>query len=229
MNKFALVGKDISHSRSPEMYRKLISPNVHYDLLDYKTAEDIPSALDLLNIYDGINITSPYKKHFLAQVELTPTALEIGAINCLKKKNGKVIGENTDYLAIIDILKEMQKDYGDLEVIILGDGVMANVARIALKNLGLSFKVLSRKQTNDFNQLNLIEHFQSPTALPVVINTCAREFIFNGIIPNRALFWDFNYNFSQHSSTIPGNVHKYVDGLGMLERQALYAVAFWSK
>lgn len=229
MNKFALVGKDISHSRSPEMYRKLISASVHYDLLDYQSAEEIPSALDLLNIYDGINITSPYKKHFLNQVELTPIALEIGAINCLKKKNGKIIGENTDYLAIIDILKEMQKDYGNLEVIILGDGVMANVARLALKNLGLSFKLLSRKQTDNFNQLNLIEHFKSKTALPVVINTCAREFIFNGIIPVRTLFWDFNYNFGQHSSTIPGKVHKYVDGLEMLERQALYAVAFWSK
>lgn len=229
MNKFALVGKDISHSRSPEMYRKLISPNVHYDLLDYKSVEEIPSASDLLNIYDGINITSPYKKHFLTQVELTPSASEIGAINCLKKENGKIIGENTDYLAILDILKQMQKDYGDLEVIILGDGVMASVARIALKNLGLTFKVLSRKQTKGFNQLNLIEHFQSKAALPVVINTCAREFIFDGIIPDRTLFWDFNYNFSQHSSTIPGKVHKYVDGLEMLERQALYAVAFWSK
>lgn len=230
MNKFALIGKDISHSRSPEMYRKLISPNVQYDLLDYKSEDEIPSATQLLNIYDGINITSPYKKHFLNQVELTKAAQEIGAINCLKKdKSGKIIGENTDYLAILDILKQMQKDSGEIEVIILGDGVMANVAKIALKNLGLICKVLSRKQTKDFNQLNLIDHFQSPTALPVVINTCAREFIFNGIIPNRALFWDFNYNFSQHSSQIPGKVHKYVDGLEMLEQQAFYAVAFWSK
>lgn len=229
MNKFALVGKDISHSRSPEMYRKLISPNVEYDLLDYKSELDIPSAAELLNKYDGINITSPYKKHFLNQVELTPNALEIGAINCLKKENGKIIGENTDYLAIVDILKQMQRDNGDIEVIILGDGVMANVAKVALKNLGLNFKLLSRKQTKDFNQLNLIEHYKQQSAVPVVINTCSREFIFNGIIPDRALFWDFNYNFDQHSLSIPGKVHKYVDGLEMLERQAFYAVAFWSK
>lgn len=230
MNKFALVGKDISHSRSPEMYRKLISPNVHYDLLDYKNEKEIPTAIELLNLYDGINITSPYKKHFLNQVELTSSAQEIGAINCLKKdKNGKIIGENTDYLAILDILKQMQKDYGEIEVIILGDGVMANVTKIALKNLSLMYKILSRKQTKDFDQLNLVDHFHSPTALPVVINTCAREFVFNGIIPNRALFWDFNYNFGHHFSSIPGKVHKYVDGLEMLEQQAFYAVAFWSK
>lgn len=229
MNKYALVGKDISHSKSPEMYRKLISPNVQYDLLDYKSESDIPSAKDLLSLYDGINITSPYKKHFLNQVELTRAALDIGAINCLKKSGDKIIGENTDYLAILDILKQMQRDYGDIEVIILGDGVMANVSTVALKSLGLNFKVLSRKKTKHFNQLNLIEYFESGSALPVVLNTCSRDFVFNGIIPDRALFWDFNYNFDQHSSTIPGKVHKYVDGLEMLERQAFYAVAFWSK
>lgn len=229
MNKFALVGKDISHSRSPEMYMKLISSDVQYDLLDYKSENEIPSASDLLSRYDGINITSPYKKHFLNQVEMTEVASRIGAINCLKKVNGKIVGENTDYLAIVDILKQMQRDYGALEVIILGDGVMANVAKLALISLGLSFKLLSRKLTEDFNQLNLIGSFQLPSARPLVINTCAREFIFHGTIPDRALFWDFNYNFDQHSSIIPGKVHKYVDGLEMLERQAFYAVAFWSK
>lgn len=229
MNKFALVGKDISHSRSPEVYKKLISPDIQYDLLDYKSESEIPTASELLNRYDGINITSPYKKHFLSQVELTEAASRIGAINCLKKLNGNIIGENTDYLAIVDILKQMQRDYGDLEIIILGDGVMANVTKLALISLGLSFKLLARKQTEDFDQLNLIGYFKLPTARPVVINTCAREFIFHGTIPDRALFWDFNYNFGQHSSTIPAKVHKYVDGLEMLERQAFYAVAFWSK
>lgn len=229
MNKFALVGKHISHSRSPEMYRKLISPNVHYDLLDYESESEIPTAAHLLSQYDGINITSPYKKHFLDQIELTDSAKLVGAVNCLKQKNGKIIGENTDYLAIIDILKGMQEKYGDLEVVILGDGVMGKVAEAALFSLGLGYKVLSRKIIKNFNQLNLVEHFTVPNALPVVINACSREFIFNGIIPSRTLFWDFNYNFDQHMSSIPAKVYKYVDGLEMLERQAFYAVAFWSK
>ena len=85
MNKFALVGRDIAHSKSPEMYRKLISPSVIYDLLDFQSSSEIPSAQALLNISDGINITSPYKKHFLGEIELTKTAAQIGAVNCLKK------------------------------------------------------------------------------------------------------------------------------------------------
>lgn len=229
VNKLALVGKNILHSRSPEMYKKLISTNVKYDLLDYQSVSEIPSAIDLLNLYDGINVTSPYKKHFLNQVELTEVARQVGAINCLKKKDGKCLGENTDYLAILDILKNIQKKYGEIEAIILGDGVMANVLRVALGNLNLSFRLISRKNTDNFNQVNLCKFFHLTSALPVVINTCAREFVFSGTIPNTALFWDFNYNFDQHATALTGKVHSYMDGLEMLEKQAIYAVAFWSK
>ena len=122
----------------------------------------------------------------------------------------------------------MQIKYGKIEVVILGDGVMANVTKHALSNLDLSFKTLSRKENKDFNQLNLVKYFINLSALPIVINTCAREFMFNGIIPKAALFWDFNYNFEQHLTSIPDKVFKYVDGLEMLELQALYAVTFWS-
>lgn len=228
MNKYALVGKNISHSLSPEIYRKLISLDVEYDLLDYENEFEIPSAAILLNEYNGINITSPYKKHFLEQSENSAISKKIGAINCMKIKSGRIIGENTDYFAVVDILKKMKNEYGEVEIVILGDGVMANVAKIALGDLNLKFSILSRKVTKDFNQLNLAKCFQKKTALPLVINTCARDFIFNGTLPIETVFWDFNYNFSQHSTSLPKRVFKYIDGLDMLERQAFYAVSFWS-
>ncbi len=228
MNKFALVGRDISHSRSPEIYRKLISPSVEYDLLDYKNPSDIPSAESLLNLYDGINITSPYKKHFLSEIELTKNAKEIGAVNCLKKESDKIIGENTDYLAIVDILKELVEEHQSLAIVILGDGVMSRVVQVALKNLNLDSQILSRKITQDFSHLNLSKFLLGKKGIPLVINTCAREYVFAGELPENSLFWDFNYNFPQHSQYFFHKVKKYFDGLDMLERQAFYAVAFWS-
>ena len=229
MNKLALVGKNISHSRSPEMYRKLISSSIIYDLLDYQSAVEIPKARDLLKKYDGINITSPYKKQFLNEVQLTESAKKTGAINCLKKENGKIIGENTDYLAIVDILKKMQEVYQELEIIILGDGVMSFVTQMALESLSMSYAIFSRKLTNDFDQLNLIDHFKEKNHRPFVINTCSRDYVFSGKLPKESIFWDFNYNFEVHSVLISPKVHKYLDGLEMLERQAFYAVAFWSR
>ena len=170
MNKLALIGKDISHSRSPEMYRKLISPNIDYSLLDYDNANKIPSAKDLFLNYDGINITSPYKKYFLDQIKLTKNASAIGAVNCLKKQGTDIIGENTDYLAVVDILKEIKSSHATLEVVILGDGVMSTVAQLALKNLSIEYKVFSRKLTNNFDQLNFDLYFSNHPTKPLIIN-----------------------------------------------------------
>lgn len=228
MNKLALIGKDISHSRSPEMYRKLISPNIDYSLLDYDNANKIPSAKDLFLNYDGINITSPYKKYFLDQIKLTKNASAIGAVNCLKKQGTDIIGENTDYLAVVDILKEIKSSHATLEVVILGDGVMSTVAQLALKNLSIEYKVFSRKLTNNFDQLNFDLYFSNHPTKPLIINACARDFIFHGKLPIRGIFWDFNYNFKQQEDLISPCVEMYMDGLEMLERQAFYAVAFWS-
>lgn len=228
MLKLALVGKSIKHSRSPELYRKLISPNIKYDLLDYDGAYEIPSAQELLAEYDGINITSPYKKHFLEQVELTASAKKTGAINCLRKRNGHLEGDNTDYRAIVDILNDFQKSHEKLEVILLGDGVMSKVTQIALDELGLPWKIFSRKLTEDFGQLNLELHFTEKLVTPLIINTCAREFVFKGKMPSSAIFWDFNYSFEEHSLTLPAKITLYLDGFSMLEKQAQYAVSFWS-
>lgn len=229
MNKFALIGKNIAHSKSPEMYRKLISPTVKYDLLDYKTSDEIPSAKELLSKYDGINITSPYKKHFIKEVELTKVAQQVGAINCLKRSGDLIIGENTDYFAVIDTLEALIKKYQILEVVILGDGVMSKVARVALENLGVTSQTLSRKLSKSFDQLNINDYFHLNKQVPLVINTCAREYVFKGMLPKNSIFWDFNYDFPLHSQYISPRVQYYFDGLEMLERQAIYAVSFWSK
>lgn len=228
MNKLALIGKNISHSRSPEMYRKLISTSIDYTLLDFNSPDDIPKARDLMAIYEGINITSPYKKHFLSEVKLTRNALEIGAINCLKKEGEDIVGENTDYLAILDILQRLEKDYGELDIVVLGDGVMSVAVQVALKKMNIKYEVLSRKITQHFDQLNLADHFKNSKARSLIINACARDFIFHGKLPINAIFWDFNYNFEQQEKIVSPKVSVYMDGLEMLERQAVYAVAFWS-
>lgn len=231
MIKLALVGKDIQHSRSGEIYRRLLKTDIQYDLLDYENSALIPSATDLFKVYDGISITSPYKKHFLNQVQLSTQASSLGAINCLRKEAQGFTGENTDYLAIVEILHKLKVKYLDLSVILLGDGVMSKVAQVALEQLGIEYKIFSRKITEDLDQLNLTTLFAQAFKAPkqkLVLNTCTREFVFSGFIDQQTIFWDFNYNFIPHSSTLPTNCQSYIDGMEMLELQAGYALSFWS-
>jgi len=222
MIRLGLIGKNIQHSLSPSIYKRIFGTAVTYDLLDFQTEEDVSPAEELFKKYDGVNITSPYKKHFLNQVQLTESAQTLGAINCLKKSGEKIIGENTDYLAILDILSRWKSADEKLNVVLLGDGVMAGVTEAALIKLGLGYKQYSRKKTPDFAHLNLIKE---PNLL--VINTCAREFVFDGQLPQDCIFWDYNYNFEPHRK-LSTQVKLYQDGREMLELQAQYAVAFWS-
>lgn len=228
MRKLALLGKNIQHSKSPEIYKDLISPDIQYDLLDYKNESDIPTVEELMHLYEGINITSPYKKVFLNDVILNHNAEKIGAINCLKRSGDKIYAENTDYMAIIDILDSFKKSEGNLTVAILGDGVMSKVTQVALTELSIPWEFFSRKKTSGFAQLNLEKIYKEKKQTLLTINTCAREFVFSGKLPKESIFWDYNYFFEAHSSTIPSKVRLYHDGLSMLLKQAEYAVVFWS-
>lgn len=228
MIKLALIGKNIQHSLSPSIYQNFYGDKIAYDLLDYSSENEIPAVEALFRTYSGINITSPYKKHFIDSIELTENARALGAVNVLKKEGEKILGENTDFLAILDILERWQKQYGDLKVALLGDGVMAGVTEVALKRLNIKYDHFSRRKSPDFNQLNVevaVRLKKDETLL--VINTCSRDYVFGGNLPPKSLFWDYNYNFLPHKR-LSGEIHLYADGLEMLELQAQYAVAFWS-
>ena len=231
MKKLALIGKNIQHSKSPDLYRSMLGNDIQYDLLDFSKEEDIPTAKELLTIYDGISITSPYKKHFIPEIQLTNQAEAIGAINCLRKEAGIIYGENTDFYAIKDIVDSFKKKYTNLNIIILGDGVMSNVTQNVLSNSGIDFKVFSRKHSEHFDQLNISEIFAKELQnkyQQLVINTCSRDFVFQGQIDMDTIFWDYNYNFGQFSPTVSTQVKQFMDGLNMLELQARYALLFWS-
>lgn len=233
MIKLALIGKDIQHSKSPEIYKKLLAGNIQYDLLDYENPSLIPTAHELLQKYDGVSITSPYKKHFLNQVTLTNQAKDLGAINCLRKDSQGYSGENTDFSAIMEILDNLIKSHHHLNAVVLGDGVMSKIVRIALEKKKIDYKLFSRRITDDLDHLNIAQVFNdqflnAAQARQIVINTCSRDFVFKGELKKNSLFWDFNYNFTPHMHSLPSKCQNYFDGMEMLELQAIHALAFWS-
>lgn len=225
MIKLALVGKNISHSRSPEIYRNFLGNEINYSLLDFNNQSDIPSAEKLLKEFDGISITSPYKKHFINEIQLVDDAIHLQAVNCLRKNKKIIEGINTDYLAVQILLKDFFRKYKKLDVLILGDGVMSSIVQSALDKLNKNYKVFSRKLNLEFSKISLVDHVANDNLL--IINTCSRDFIYTGKLDKRIIFWDFNYNSPENFDYISKNC-TYVDGLSMLTLQAEYALRFWS-
>ncbi len=224
--KLALIGKSIQHSKSPDLYKEMIGPQVHYDLLDYADPKDIPSLDDLAKTYSGINITAPYKEHFLIQVEISNLDIKkLNSINTISLVD-KFPATNTDVVAAEKILKEYKTRYSNLNVILLGSGAMARMTIILLNKLNIPHSLRSRKNGDNMTSLDLEKNFKIDHQT-LVINTCSRDYIFQGTIHPDFLFWDFNYDFKPHQNSLPSQVLSYEDGRRMLRFQAEAAVEFW--
>lgn len=225
--KLGLLGYPIGHSKSPDLYQKFLGEHLKsYSLFSYKSSSDIPPLIFFKKKLDGLNITSPYKKHFIHEVAI-PSSLvqQIGAINTLAFKGEECFGTNTDLLAIEEILKNYQVQLGKLNLLLLGSGVMAEVTKVVAKDLKIPVSQFSRKTNPDFSYLDL-RPFGQQNYQTIIINSCSRDYIFQGEVLGSEIFWDYNYSFLPHQKTLPSRL-EYVDGSEMLERQALAAIKFW--
>ena len=228
--KLGLLGFPVEHSLSPKLYRQFLGEQLtSYELFAYPTATAVPQLSFFTERLDGLNITSPYKTHFINEVTIpSPLVRKIGAVNTLAFAGGEVLATNTDILAVEEILKNYQREYDSLSVILLGDGVMAEVTKIVADSLQLKYEQFSRKLTPDFIHLDLRKISRQKSQV-LVINACSRDFIFQGAFQGDEIFWDYNYNFSPHNSRIPSLIKTYSDGQEMLERQAKAAIQFWKE
>jgi shikimate dehydrogenase len=228
--KLALLGYPIDHSLSPALYKEFLQDKLTcYELLSCSSPAAIPSLKDLASRLDGLNITTPYKKHFLNEVVIPRSAVkELGAINTLSFTPQGVLATNTDMLAVEEILKNYQKEFPQLSLLLLGSGVMAKMTELISKELGIKLQQFSRSTHPDLSAIDLTG-YRVNDAQNIIINACSRSFVFTGRISPHDIFWDYNYSFSPHASTLPGQVKSYQDGQAMLRLQALAAIKFWQE
>ena len=225
MISLALLGKNILHSKSREIYEELLGQKIDYKIYDCLSSSEIPTLRDIFKTRLGLSITSPYKRFYLDQVEISGPNLN--AINCIKKSGDKYLATNTDYLAIEEIVKDFILEFKAPYFVILGDGVMSEITQKLLEIKGLPYQVFSRRLTSDFIGLDIPDKIGEVSGQVIIVNTCSREFNFSGKLSPDYLFWDYNYNFLPHQENLQSKVVRYIDGLSMLKLQAKYAINFW--
>ena len=227
MINLALVGKNIAHSKSPDIYKKFLG-KVSYELLDYQKESFIPSLKELFNKYNllGLNVTAPYKGHFLREVDFTSSIAErLGAINCIKKKNGNFFSDNTDYFAVKYFLEKFCKqDYK--QIVLLGNGNMARITLTIVDELSRSYDIscfhyYRKNKNSSIQKLDLKNDL--PEEKTLVINSCSRGFRFDGTLLKNCLFWDYNYSYLPHSNKF----ENYIDGYELLLIQGKYSSKFF--
>lgn len=146
MRHYALIGNPLGHSWS----QRLFTESVPSDVADYSLCE--MASLDGLrrwvadNGINGFNVTAPYKEEILPLLDvINSEASIIGAVNCVKIDNGRLIGYNTDAPAFRQTLeKHLPSLRTPLSAFILGTGGAARAVAYALGQLGIGYTLVSR-------------------------------------------------------------------------------------
>lgn len=228
--RLGLLGYPIEHSKSPDLYRRFLGSSLSsYDMFSFEKEDMIPSLNFFSERLDGLNITSPYKRHFVPNV-LIPSEMvaSLGVINTLAFVENKTIATNTDLEAVVEILKNYQKKFGQIKILLLGDGAMAEVTKIVAENLNIPLVQFSRKLHPKFDKIDLTI-FEESKVQSIIINSCSRSYTFNGKTSGSEIFWDYNYSFKPHQELLPSRVKLYHDGQSLLELQAKAAIKFWAQ
>lgn len=114
--------------------------------------DELASFAALLNNENlkGVNITIPYKEVMKDYVdEVSPSGRQIGAINTIQKKRGKLVGHNTDADGFLKPLDEFEGEIYNSRAIIFGTGGASKAIVYALQQLQVQEIILvSRNPQN---------------------------------------------------------------------------------
>lgn len=131
--EYGLIGEHLPHSFSKEIHEHLA--DYTYDL-----HELTPDALDGFmreKAFKAINVTIPYKRDVMAYLdEISPSAKEIGAVNTIVNRGGRLSGYNTDMLGMQALISRIGLDLTGKTVLILGTGGTSHTAQYVAKHLG---------------------------------------------------------------------------------------------
>lgn len=146
---YCIFGNPVTHSKSPIMHNTLFVDNkinavyLAFEINDIKTGINAVKGLGI----KGASITIPFKKKVIEFLDDIDTqAKEIGAVNTIINKNGKIIGYNTDWSGGTDPLKEHGIE--NKKVGIIGAGGAAHaLAYGIIKNKG-NLTIINRSDKN---------------------------------------------------------------------------------
>ena len=227
--EYGLIGEKLGHSFSKEIHNSL--GNYEYELKEI-APENLKDFICSKN-FKAINVTIPYKETVIEFLdEISDSAREIGAVNTIVNRNGKLCGFNTDFLGFKELILKEGIEFKDKKVLILGSGGTSKTAKAVAMSLGA--KEIYRVSRNGGEKLiTYDEAYLCHTDADVIINTtpCGMyPYIGESAIdinkfPNLKGVVDVVYNPLNSALVMDAKLKgiKAVGGLLMLVAQAFYA------
>lgn len=241
MRHFALIGRKLGHSFSANFFNSKFSAegiDADYQLIELESIEDLRTMLKTTPL-DGFNVTIPYKESIIPYLdELDEVAREVGAVNCVEIKDGKLIGHNTDVTGIEASLHWLDIEPGT-KALILGTGGASKAVQYILRKLDIDYLTVSRIEgRGDITYSHITPEILS--SLKLVVNATPVGMFPNvddcptldfSLIDSSYRFFDLVYNpaetqFLQRATEREANT---MGGMLMLQTQAIASWHIWRR
>jgi shikimate dehydrogenase len=118
--------------------------------------------------FHGVKVAEPHQETVLEYLDdLTDRARRSGSVNCVTADEGRLLGDNTEGLALVDLVSE-HTDLAGRRVMIIGAGRLARALAVALAQAGVAkITVASRSAESGRRLVGLIES-ETPAAASLV-------------------------------------------------------------
>ncbi len=165
--EYGCIGEKLTHSFSKEIH------NLLFDY-DYKIQEIPKGELhDFMTRKDfkAINVTIPYKQDVIPYLDfISDTARDIGAVNTIVNRDGKLYGYNTDFGGMTALIKRQGIEIKDKIVLVLGSGGTSKTAVAVANSLG-AHQVVRVSRTAKEDCITYDDMYARFTGAEVIINT----------------------------------------------------------
>tara|TARA_S200000501_G_scaffold379012_1_gene446324 strand:+ start:597 stop:1427 length:831 start_codon:yes stop_codon:yes gene_type:complete len=251
---YAVFGNPVEHSKSPDIHQQFAEQTQQAMCYEKKLVPVDAFDSAAQSFFDdgglGLNITVPFKLaayHFAAQ--LTERAKTAGAVNTLIKRDGIIIGDNTDGCGLLrDIRDNLQWPLAQQNILILGAGgavrgILAPLLAANPQSITIANRSLKKAQTlveqfqplADTGSLSCLDYTELNDKYKLIINGTSASLAgqlpaVNSLIYHQAYCYDMMYSKSTttflHQAKTSG-AQATADGLGMLVEQAAESFYQW--
>lgn len=237
MDRFAVAGRPVLHSRSPRLFNAYFEGRglaARYTRIAAESAEEAMFFFRETGLR-GMNVTSPFKEEIVPRLEaLDPAAERIGAVNTVIREVGRLKGFNTDHLGVAGALADRGVDPGGRPCLVLGAGGAGRAAAYALLGKSGRVTILNRdvgKARRAASNLDCaagsLEDLNTLiTGAFLIVNTIPQGRISFGDIPFRAgqvvVNADYRDSYLQRAAVSQGAA--YIGGEAWLLHQAVPAL-----
>ena len=252
MDRYAVFGNPISHSKSPFIHT-LFARQTQQELSYERIEAPLDGFTEAVQCFfaqggRGCNVTVPFKEEaFRLATQLSARAKLAGAVNTLKlTDDGLLLGDNTDGAGLVQDLKFHQVNLSGARILLLGAGGAARGAlgpllaeqphSLVIANRTVEKAIALAELFGGHGKITAATFAELTGPFDLIINSTSASLagelpaISPALIHPMIAVYDMMYGSSDTAFNHWSRVHgagEVIDGLGMLVAQAAESFAIW--